>query len=227
MARNEAEFRDQIADILRQQGFQVSLEYRIPEGRIDILATKGDVRHGIEVKINQRGIADDIVKCWKLLKAPEVDELYVAAPDALLSSEHKIHAESLGVGIIAVTGTKLEWRIRSIQLEPANFGGGGSGYNHEEVRPGNIFSIYNHVTNRGFKIARDLEMYFTPAGPFVKASKENTRFKRPFLNPGEDWKETFMIKVKRDAKLGIYPLHFCTTSAYIKPSSWKIDLTIK
>jgi len=227
MAKNEAEFRNQIADILKQQGFEVSLEYKIPEGRIDIFATKGDVRHGIEVKINQRGIADDIVKCWKLLRVPEFDELYVAAPDALLSNEQMIHAKELGIGIISMTGSTLTWIVRSTQLEAARFGGGGSGYNPDDVRPGSVFNIYNHVVNSGQKIARDLEMYFTPAGPFVRAQKERTRFRRSSLGPGEDWKENFKVKVKSGAKSGIYPLHFCTISDSIAPASWKTDITIK
>ncbi len=227
MARNEAEFRDQIADILKQQGFTVSTEYKLPEGRIDILAIRKNLKCGIEVKLDRRGIADDIVKCWKLLKVPELDELYVAAPDALLSEENSIHAKDLGVGILSVTGPKLNWIIRSSRLKPAKLSAGGSSYNHEEVCLGNVFDIYWHVANHGQKIARDLEMYFTPAGPFVKAPNKKTRFQRASLPPGEDWKETFKIKVKRNVKQGVYPLHFSATSVGIERISWKLDLTIK
>ena len=227
MARNEGEFRDQIAGILKQQGFIVSTEYKLPEGRIDILASRKNTKCGIEVKLNRRGIADDIVKCWKLLRVPELDELYVAAPDALLSEENSIHAKDLGVGILSVTGLKLNWILRSSRLKPAKLSAGGSGYNHEEIRPGNIFDIYWHFANQGQKIARDLETYFTPAGPFVKAPNEKTRFQRASLLPGEDWKEIFKIKVKRNAKPGLYPLHFCATSGGLEPISWKLDLTIK
>jgi hypothetical protein len=52
---------------------------------VDIYAKKEGVTRVIKVKKESRGIADDIVKCQKLLQFPEVTEAYVAAPDLLIS----------------------------------------------------------------------------------------------------------------------------------------------
>jgi uncharacterized membrane protein len=162
-----------------------------------------------------------------LLKVPELDELYVAAPDALLSEDNNIHAKDLGVGLISVTGQKLNWIVKSSRLKSAKFSGTGSSYNPEEFIPGNVFALSWHMSNRGDKIARDLEMYFTPAGPFVKAPKEKVKFKRSSLSPGEDWKETFKIKIRRNSKPGIYPLHLCATYSGIERASSRLILNVK
>lgn len=227
MARNEAEFRDQLGILLEKEGFGITKEFKLPEKvRVDLLAIKNDLNYGIEVKINQRGISDDIVKCWQLLKMPEFDLVYVAAPDALLSQENVLHASGLGVGIIAVVGSTLEWRQDSIQLAPAQLGRGGASYDHTAIHPGKIFEIYYHATNTGRKIVRNLEMHFTPGGPFVKAPKEKTKFTKTKLEPEEDWKVTFKAKVRQNTKLGKYPFYICCTAEGVPPSSMSIEMPV-
>ncbi|GFP32827.1 hypothetical protein HKBW3S42_01134, partial [Candidatus Hakubella thermalkaliphila] len=206
MVRDELEFRDLIASLLEREGFHVQKEFRLPEGhRIDLLAIKANVRSGIEVKLEQRGIWDDISKGATLRKFPEFDRIYVAAPKLLIYSELLSYAKQLRIGIMGVEENSIEWLLESEELEPAQLSVGGSHPN--EVRIGSIFEVTNDVTNRGEKVARHLQMVFRPSGPFVTAPREKSRFKRAKLSPGESWKVKFRIKVKESAKAETYPLY--------------------
>ena len=60
MFRNERQFTGQVLKSLEAAGFAVRREVRIGVKRLDILATKDGVRHGVEVKFNSRGLLDDL-----------------------------------------------------------------------------------------------------------------------------------------------------------------------
>jgi len=110
MISNEIQLRNHIVNLLRKDGYETKTEVRLPEGfRVDILAEKNGIIRAIEVKKESRGIADDIVKCQKLLRSPEVTETYVAAPELLISPDHVTFASQIGVGVIIVTGSELKW----------------------------------------------------------------------------------------------------------------------
>jgi len=63
MSRDEREFAGHVVQALTAAGFVVEQEVPIPgKRRMDILAPKEGVVKGIEVKFNNRGLLDDLVK---------------------------------------------------------------------------------------------------------------------------------------------------------------------
>lgn len=226
MIKNESEFRDLVASILESEGFSVQKEFRVPEGyRVDILAIKDGIRSGIEVKIEQRGISDDVSKGSMLHKMPEFDYIYVAAPKILIYSELVSYAKQLRIGIIGVKENSIEWLQESEKLKPAELMGGGS-FSNKVRYPGSIFEVSKHIKNQGQKIVRHLEMFFIPSGPFVTAPKEKSRFKLSKLSPEESWEVKFKIKIKKSAKIGIYPLYLSCTADSLETSGdvWNIQI---
>lgn len=228
MVRNELEFRNLVATLLQREGFVVKKEFALSEGyRVDILATKDDIRSGIEVKLKQRGISDDISKAATLHKMPEFDHFYVAAPRILVSSDLLSYAKLLRLGIIGVEKDSLEWLQKSEKLKPAQLLGSGGIPNQVSLsRP--IFEVTKAVKNHGEKIARHLEIFFIPSGPFVTSPQEKSRFKLARLAPEESWDVKFKIKIKKSAKPGTYPLYLSCTAQDIKPleNIWQIPITL-
>ncbi|MFW6122282.1 MAG: hypothetical protein ACOC80_15475 [Petrotogales bacterium] len=227
MVKNELEFRNLVASLLEKEGFSVQKEFKLPEGyRVDLLAIKDDVRRGIEVKLEQRGISDDISKGSMLHKMPELDYIYVAAPNMLISSELVSYARRLRIGVIGVKEDSIEWLQESEKLKPAQLLGGGSLPNRARY-PGSMFEVSKHIKNHGEKIVRHLEMFYIPSGPFVTAPGEKSRFKLEKLPPGESWEVKFKIKIKKSAKVGTYPLFVSCTADNLKTSDdvWYIQIT--
>jgi Holliday junction resolvase len=205
MFRNEADVRDFVVNLLRCEGHQVQIETRLSKGyRVDILAEKESVVRAIEVKETRRGISDDISKCCKILRLPEVSEVYVAAPKLLVSPDHVAFAKSVGVGVIAITEEGLKWLLQSSQLKPPQFSG-SSGY-PILVKSGSIFKLSREVCNSGQKIARNLQIYCVPSGPFVIPPGNKRRFSRSYLEPGDKWGVEFTIRVRAGIPTGNYPL---------------------
>ena len=227
MQKNETKFRDFIAELLIKAYFKIEKEYRLPGGkRVDILATKKKLRLGIEVKLIPRGVNDDISKANRLLQMPELDEVYVAAPVHVITNEHDAYAQMTGVGLIEVLEHSFKYRLKSQRRRPAELWGGG-GLNGIDFAPGSIVELYYHVKNHGNKIARNAEMFFIPSGPFVKAPNEKAKFKKSIIEPEEDWRNDFKIKVKKNIASGKYPLFIGCTADNIKSAGMKIDITIK
>jgi hypothetical protein len=226
MFKNELGFRDFVASFLQKEGFNVQKEFRLPEGyRVDLLAVKDNVRSGIEVKLNKRGISDDISKGSILHKFPEFDHIYVAAPKMLISPEFIAYAKQLRIGIIGVKEDCIEWLLKSEKLRPAQLLGGSS-LPKQVIAPGSIFEVLKNVKNHGEKVVRHLEMLFMPAGPFVTTSGEKSRFKRVKLLPGESWEVKFKIRVKKSAEIATYPLYLsCTADNSDRSDSlWDIEI---
>ncbi len=67
---------------------------------LDLLATK-DNRTGIEIKLDRRGLLDDILKARTLVRLPEVDEMFVCGPKVFMSEDVRALAASLGIGLVA------------------------------------------------------------------------------------------------------------------------------
>lgn len=62
MFREEGEFVRQVTRALQAVGFEVRSEVRIRgRWRLDLVATKDKVTKGIEVKLDRRGLLDDLV----------------------------------------------------------------------------------------------------------------------------------------------------------------------
>ena len=96
-------------------------------------------RRAIEVKKESRGIADDIIKCQKLLRLPEVIEAYIAAPELIISPDHIAFAKSVGVGVISITSSQLTWVVESWRRRGASLTGYESQPSH--VAPGELKEI--------------------------------------------------------------------------------------
>jgi hypothetical protein len=226
MIKNELELRDHIALLLEKEGFAVQKEFKVPEGyRVDILAEKDNKKLGIEVKINQRGISDDISKCSILHKMPEFDYFYVAAPKILIHSELLAYAKRIRIGIIGVEGESLEWLQKSEELKSSYLLGGGSLPN-QEYYPGAKFEVSKEVIIEGEKIVRNLEIFFIPSGPFITAPRHKSRFKKSKLKPKEKWDVTFRIKIKKSIRVETYPLYISCTADKVETSHqvWHIKI---
>jgi len=203
--KDEAELRNLVADLLRAQGHQVRTEVSLPgRFRVDILAEKEDITRAIEVKMSARGIANDISKCQRLLRLPEITEAYVAAPDVFVSWEHTAFAEQVGVGIIKFTESELKWALCSRRLELPKL---WTSISHPtSVRPGQTFKLGKSVQNRGQKIARKLQAYWLRTDVFVTAKGGRRLVKRSSLEPDSEWRVEFAIRVKPQTRAGKYPL---------------------
>lgn len=71
-------------------------EVRISRGyRVDLLAEKDGISRAIEVKISPRGIMDDISKGYRLLRLPEITEVYVATLSELIDEDHLAYAQQI------------------------------------------------------------------------------------------------------------------------------------
>lgn len=224
MFRSEIEFRDHIGNLLEEDGHVVIKEFKVPENyRIDLLARKNNMSKGIEVKFEKRGISDDINKCYGLHRLPEFDQIYVAAPKILISSDHIAYAQRLRIGLIGVSEESIEWLIKSDILKPPLLSG-GSGLPNQIITPGKTFEVSKNVENRGEKVARHLEMYFMPGGPFATAEK--ARYKRAKLAPGESWEVVFKIRVRKSARPGKYPLYLVCIAENVERSDtvWEIEV---
>src|SRR4029077_17119284 len=103
MPRNEREFTARVIQALTAASFGVEREVRVrKKWFLDLLATK-DNRKGIEIKLNRRGLLDDIVKAQMLVRLPDVDEMYVCGPKAFMSDDVRTLATRLGIGLLALT----------------------------------------------------------------------------------------------------------------------------
>lgn len=220
MGGNEAQLRNHIVGLLTKDDHKTQTEVRLPGGfRVDILAEKEGVARAIEVKIEPRGITDDIVKCHKLLRLPEITETYVVAPELVLSPDHIAFATSIGIGVICATSSELKWVVTSRRLSGAALRGHGS--HPSLVAPGQVFEVEVGVSNDGEKIARDLEARCLPGGPFVLAPGSKRIYKRLSLNPRDSWSIRFLIKAKTEATAGEYPL-FATVTARDIPANQRV-----
>ncbi len=225
MFKNELEFRNFVASLLEEEGFKIQKEFRVPKGyRVDLLAIKNDIQSGIEVKIDRRGISDDISKGSILHKLPEFDHIYVAAPKMLISSELISYARLLRVGLLGIKEDSIEWLQKSEELEPAQLI--GSGGHPSQVKPGSIFKVSRSVENRGKKVVRHLEMFFVRGGPFATVPKEKSRYKLAKLSPGKSWDVEFKIKVKKSYKDETYPLYLSCIADGIKASDMVFNIEI-
>jgi hypothetical protein len=226
MVSNETQLRNHIVNLLKKDGYETKTEVRLPEGfRVDILAEKDSVIRAIEVKKESRGIADDIVKCQKLLRSPEVTETYVAAPELLISPDHVAFASQIGVGVIIVTGSELKWEVQSRRAQEAILS--GSWTHPSVVKIGETFQVKVSVRNQGEKIARNLEGRCLPAGPFVFASGSKRRYNLSSLNPKNTWGIEFLIRVKPQSKTGTYPLFTTVTAQNSTPNQNTLNIEVE
>jgi hypothetical protein len=226
MLQGEAQIRDRFAGLLKNQGHEIKTEARLSMGfRIDIFAEKEGVRRAIEVKISQKNIFDDISKCQRLLRLPEIMEAYVAAPETLITEDHKVFAERLGVGIIAFSKSTLDWLVTSRRLKPPELM--GSGGHPSTAMSGETFLLHRDVRNHGQKIAQKLEAYCIASGPFVIPRGHKRRFTHAYLEPEKEWRVEFTVRVKKGTTPGKYPLLTTITAENAERSDMCFEIEVE
>lgn len=222
MFREEHEFTKQVVQALQLAGFEVKREIRVRgRWRLDLGATKDNTVKGIEVKLDRRGLLDDLVKARTLVRLPDVDEMYACGPRVFLSDDVRALAASLGVGLLALTDSgELEWLAAPKKLEPARLTLNG-GYvkprgkmRFDAVRPGGKVVFNAAVFNGGDKIAVNVEVFMVPAGPLVARVRSKARAKKPFLEKTGHtaWSARLECEVKKGTSPGTYPLMVSVTA---------------
>jgi len=221
MFRNERQFTGQVLKSLEAAGFAVRREVRIGVKRVDILATKDGVRHGVEVKFTSRGLLDDLYKARALLRLPDVDEMYVSGPRVFMSQDVRSLATSLGVGLLAIDDAgELDWLVQSKRLEPPSLTLNGAyvkargNQRFDEVKPGGKVVFNAAVFNNGDKTAVNVEVFMVPAGPFVAKVRSKARVKKAFLERSGPtaWSTRLECQVKKGTPPGKYPLMISVTA---------------
>ncbi len=221
MPRNEREFTERVIEALRTSGFQAEREVRVRTSwYLDLLATKEN-RKGIEVKLDRRGLLDDIVKAQRLVRLPDVDEMYVCGPKSFMSDDVRALATSLGIGLLALTDLgELEWLATSKRLEPARLTLNGAfikprgKLRFNQVRPGGKVLFNAAVFNGGDKMAVNVEVFMVPAGPFVARLPSKVRVKKALLErTGHTaWSAILECEVRKGTPPGTYPLMISVTA---------------
>jgi hypothetical protein len=206
MFRNEREFVEFVEKALSAARYKVRREVAVGgRYRLDLLAMKGGIRKGVEVKFTNRGILDDLTKSRTLLPLPEVDEMYVCGPKVFMSEDVLALAATLGVGLLAVTDTGgLKWLAKSKRLKPAKLEVTGS-YVYV-VYPGAEAVYQAAVFNIGEKTAMDVGVSMLTAGAFSAPQGSKARARRATLDGGGKWEVTLACKVKSNTRPGKHPL---------------------
>jgi hypothetical protein len=222
MSREEQEFTRQVTRALQAAGFEVKPEVRVRgRRRLDLVATKDKVIRGIEVKLDRRGLLDDLVKAQSILHLPDVDEMYVCGPKVFMSQDVRSLAARLGIGLLALTDAgELGWLTESKRLEPARLALSGAYVNRRDkmpfnaVRPGGK-AVWNvAVFNNGGKTAVNVEVFMVPAGPFVARVRSKARVKKALLERSGPvaWSTLLECEVKKGTPPGTYPLMISVTA---------------
>jgi len=221
MPRDEREFTERVIHALRTADFRVEREVRVRrKWCLDLLATK-DNRKGIEVKLDRRGLQDDIVKARTLVRLPEVDEMFVCGPKVFMSDDVRALAVSLGIGLVALTDSgELEWLALSKRLEPARLTLNGAyikgrrSPRFNAVRPGGKVLFNAAVFNGGDKMAANVEVFMVSAGPFVARWPSKARAKKPLLEKTGHtaWSAILECEVRKGTPPGTYPLMISVTA---------------
>ena len=221
MFRNERQFTGQVVKSLEAAGFAVRREVRVGRKRLDILATKDGVRHGVEVKFNSRGLLDDLYKARAILHLPDVDEMYVCGPRVFMSEDVRALATSLGVGLLAINDAgDLDWLVQSKRLEPPRLTLNGAyikargNQRFDQVRPGGRVVFNAAVFNNGDKTAVNVEVFMVTGGPFVAKVRSKSRVKKAFLERSGPtaWSTKLECHVKKGTLPGKYPLMISVTA---------------
>jgi hypothetical protein len=218
MFREEHEFTRQVTRALQGAGFEVKPEVRVRgRRRLDLVAAKDKVIKGIEVKLDRRGLLDDLVKAQLILHFPDVDEMYVCGPKVFMSQDVLSLAAKLGIGLLALTDAgELEWLAESKRLEPARLALSGAYVKplYKEVWPGGkaVWSVA--VFNNGGKTAVNVEVFMVPAGPFVAKVRSKARVKKALLERSGPvaWSTILECEVRKATPPGTYPLMISVTA---------------
>ena len=227
MFANESTFTEHVEQALQRLGYTTQREVRVRTGhRLDILATKDDVKAGIEVKFERRGILDDLTKSHTLLPLPEVDEMYVCGPRVFMNEDARALADRLGIGLLAVRDNgDLEWVAPCSRLQPAELR--FSGVYTSLVEPGEDVTYNATIVNDGQKAAIDVEVRMVVAAPFVARHRSKARARRSMVNGQDMWTTTLACNMKRSVKPGKYPLLISLTAENLPRTDRKVEYEVR
>jgi hypothetical protein len=218
MWESEAQFRDFIKQKLEEMGHSVKSEVRIYKRmRVDLISereepafspiagTKKKVVRAIEAKLYNKGkIYDAISRCMNLSYLPRMDEVYVAFPEFFFQKAIREYLQNIPVGAIIVKPDGIQIIPPAWNRKPPSLLGGGSYPNN--VSPGEEFEIKVDAGNVGGKVAVNVVLEWTPAGPFRRPKGEKNRKVIAELEPSQHVSMPFKIKVRPKTPLGKYPL---------------------
>ena len=225
--RNEDEFKAHVQRALQSDGHTTRREVPVRTGhRLDFLAIKDGVKKGIEAKFDHRGLLDDLTKSQRLLRLPDLDEMYVCGPKMLMSDDVQAIAAQLGVGLLALRDDgELEWLAGPRKLGPARLSLGGNYAG--TIEPGGEAKYNATVFNGGDKAAVDVEVRMVMAGPFVARYPSKARAKLALLDGHDQWSPPLVCNVKRSTKPGNYPLVISLKAANVPREDSTVHYQVK
>ena len=217
MFRLESDLRDYIKECLVKRGHEVNTEVTIYKGyRIDLLVTwksddmnennpdrKVGKKEAIEVKVERYDILDGISYANELKKLPMIDFCSVAAPSIFCGEDEVKFSSMLNIGLLSVSENEVKYLITP-RLVP-QFSLGKSYSVPNIVNPGDEFTIRYSLVAKN-KIAANVQVEYTPSGPFRQPQAGKNRSTIIEIPPNEREDVELYVKVREESKSGIFPL---------------------
>jgi hypothetical protein len=203
---------------LEELGYKIQSNVTLGQIAIDLLATKEGKNAAIEVKTTKEGVLSGIEHLVRLRILPEVDLIYIAAPDDALTEDiHTIAKYSpIGIGLISIfPDNSIKFSLSPQEIEKARLTL-VSASQPTRVVPGEIFALGTTFGNSGEKICRHIEVECTPIGPFEQIDEKVKKFEELF--PGDRKNAEFRFRVKDGACAGRYFIFIKWASHAVKGS---------
>ena len=188
---------------LKDDGYRVKCEVTIDKTKIDLLASKDGKTSAIEVKTTKESVLSSIPKLIKLKILPEIDFIYIAAPEDAFTKDIFTIAKypAIGIGLISIVDNNIKWSLHSQETGRAKLT--MTGYSlRGSVVLGEVFDIKATFGNGGEKIAKKIEVECSPLGPFEPVTERIQKIKE--LPPGDRAIVDFRFRVKDDVDPGRY-----------------------
>ncbi len=200
---------------LIENGYQVQrnqMVYR--QSQVDILAERGGERQAIEIALPSEKILDSISHLSQMRRFPNIDTTYVAILKQNLNEDVSFFAQRLGVGIIAVTSSGIEYG------NPPPRAGANISVNASlpnSVGVGSRFDFSMTLGNVGEKILTQVETKYFPSYPFEPPKDASSVHMIDELQSGESKTLLFSVTTDSGAKAGSYPLLIKVSSYGLTP----------
>ena len=188
---------------LEEEGYRVRSGVTMDKTAIDLLATKDGKTSVIEVKTTTKGVLSSIPNLTRLKVLPEIDFIYIAAPEDVLTEDVFAIAkyQHIGIGLIVIADNNIKWRLKSREWAPPKLT--LTSYSlSPRVFFGEIFDVKASFGNSGGKIAKNVEVACTPLGPFEPLTERIQEIKE--LPPGDRAIAVFKFKVEDEGDPGRY-----------------------
>lgn len=245
MWENEAEFRDFIKRKLEELGHTVRSEVTISRFRIDLVAEKEEVRQVISEQIaveifppptkkiikaivvklyNHTEIYNALSRCINLSYLPQIDEVYLAVPEIYFRRDIQEHLKHMPVGTIIANKQEIKMSSPPWNREPPRLMG-GAGY-PTTVSAGDEIEISVNARNDGGKVAFNVWLEWTPAGPFRRPEGERNRKSILQLEPRQSVSMPFKVKIPPDVKPGKYPLFTKISAEGLEPHTCYFEIEV-